>query len=111
MTSPSHLAGSRTATDEGSEGLLHLLGAVLDILHGHGERPNMGVRTIIGFHRAALAGIEVGNVFGNDDAFPSMNADHPWVKVGVVVASSFKAFNGALHCATVFGPSVGAVGE
>ena len=71
----------------------------------------MGVGVIIGFHRAACAGVEVGNVFSDDDALPSMNAYGPWVEVGVVVACSLKAFNGTLHHATVFGSSVHTVGE
>ena len=64
-----------------------------------------------GLDRATLAGVEVGNVFGDDDAYPAMNADHPWVKVGVMVAGSLKAFNSVLHHATVLCHAVGAVGE
>ena len=64
-----------------------------------------------GLDRAALGGVEVGNMFGDDDAFSAMNADHPWVKVGIIVASSLETFNSALYCTTVFGPVVGAVGE
>ena len=64
-----------------------------------------------GLDRAALTGVEVGNVSGDDDAFPPMNADCPWVKVGVIVAGSLKSFNGTLHCTTVLCPMVGTVGE
>ena len=64
-----------------------------------------------GLDRATLTGVEVGNIFGDDDAFPAMNADHPWVKAGVIVAGSLESFNGVLHCATVLCPAVGTVGE
>ena len=61
--------------------------------------------------RATLAGVEVGNIFGDDDAFPAMNADHPWVEVGVMVAGCLEMFNGSLHHATVLCSAVGTIGE
>ena len=64
-----------------------------------------------GLDRATLAGVEVVNIFGDDDAFPAVNADCPWVKVGVVVPSSLKMFNGVLHHATVLCSVEGAIGE
>ena len=64
-----------------------------------------------GLDRAALARVEVGNTFGDDNAFPAMNADCPWVEVGVVIPSSLEMFNGTLHCATVLCPAVGTIGE
>ena len=64
-----------------------------------------------GLNRATLAGVEVGNVFGNDNAFPAMNADRLWIEVAVVVPGSFKTFNSALHCTTILCPMVGAIGE
>ena len=64
-----------------------------------------------GLNQATLTGVEVGNAFGDDNAFSSMNADCPQIEVGVVVPSSLEAFNGALHCATVLCPAVGTIGE
>ena len=58
-----------------------------------------------------MTGVEVGNAFCDDDAFPAMDADCPWVKVAVVVASSLKMFNGVLQHATVIHSTVGTVGE
>ena len=98
-------------TDEGSKGLLHLLGAVLDALHGCGEQPGMGVRAVISLHRATLTRVEVGNIFGDHNAFPSMNADCPWFEVSVIVAHGLEAFDDVLHRTAVFGSMVGAVGE
>ena len=64
-----------------------------------------------GLDRAALTGVEVGNVSSDDNAFPAMNADCPWIEVGVVIPGSLKALNGTLHCATVLCSAVGAIGE
>ena len=64
-----------------------------------------------GLDRAALTGVEVGNVSGDNNAFPAMNADCPWVEVSVIVAGGLKTFNGVLHCTTVLCPMVGTVGE
>ena len=110
MTSPSHLAGSCTVTDNG-EGLLHLLSTLLNALHGWGKWPVFTFRMIDGFDRATLTGVEVGNAFGDNNAFPAMDADCPWVKVAVMVASSFKAFDGMLHHTTVLCPAVGTIEE
>ena len=71
----------------------------------------MGVGAVVGFHGAACIGVEVGNIFGDDDALPSMNTDYPWVKIAVMVAGCLKSFNGALHCTTILCPVVGTVGE
>ena len=64
-----------------------------------------------GLDRATLAGVEVGNIFGDDNAFPAMNADHPWIEVGVMVPGGLKMFNGMLHHAAVLHSVVGAIGE
>ena len=64
-----------------------------------------------GFDRAALTGVEVGNAFCDSNAFLAEDADHPQVKVAVIVAGGLKAFSGTLQHATVIQPVVGAVGE
>ena len=53
------------------------------------------------FNRATLTGVEMGNAFGDDDAFLATNADCPWVEVAVIIASGLKVFNGTLHHAMV----------
>ena len=110
MTSPSRLARSRTTTDDGKS-LLHLLGALFNALHGQGERPIPTFGMIDGLNRAALTGVEVGNAFGDNNAFPAMDADRPWVKVAVMVAGSLETFNGILQHATAVCPTVGTIGE
>ena len=71
----------------------------------------MGVKAVVSFHGAACTGVEVGNIFGDDDALPFMNTDCPWVEVAIVIASCLELFNGALHHTTILHSVVGTVGE
>ena len=59
-------------TDDGCEGLLHLLGTVFNAFHGQGKRPVAGVGMGSGLDRATLTWVEMRNVFGDNNAFPVM---------------------------------------